>query len=637
MRIATCWSSAPGPAGLAAALAAAAGGARVILCRRAVGAGGSLLDGCAASIDGEMADAWLAWSLAELAGNPRVRVMPRTTAFGYFPHNTVGLIERLTDHLASPADGRARERLWQVRAREVVLATGAIEQPLVFPGNDRPGVMLAGAARSYLGRYGVRAGTRAVVVTTTDGAYRDGARPGSGGIEVAAIADLRAKAPDGRGRSARARCGHRGPRRAPACAARAAGCASSPHRRSHGRRRCACDLVLMSGGFAPACTSSRSRAAGCTGATRRAPSCRRVSAERAHPAGAGRGVFGLGAALADGAAAGVAAARASGHPAPAMRFEVSGGERLPESAGAAAKRPAGTGPKAFVDFQNDVTARDLALATREGFRSIEHVKRYTTTGMATDQGKTSSLNALGIIAAGLGKPVPEVGHTTFRMPYTPVSFGSLAGLARGALFDPVRTTPMHESGRAPRRGVRGRRPVEARALFPARRRGHARGGRARVPRGAHRRRHLRRLDARQDRRRRSRRGGVPEPALRQRLLGSRAGALALRDPAARRRFHLRRRRDRAPRAGPLPRDDDDRRRRARARDDGGLPPDGMDRPRGLADLGHRAVGRHRRAGTARAAGARAARAGHRPAAVLAAAHGGGGWPRRAARPRWSFA
>ena len=436
-----------GPAGLAAALAAAAGGARVILADEQTEPGGSLLDGCAASIDGEMADAWLAWSLAELDSNPRVRVMPRTTAFGYFPHNNLGLVERLTDHLASPAQGRARERLWQVRAREVVLATGAIEQPLVFPGNDRPGVMLAGAAQSYLGRYGVRAGTRAVVVTMTDGAYRAALGLAKGGIEIAAIADLRAKLPD-----------------AAAHAASAAGIevlAGATVRGTHGRlrvtgididgRRLACDLVLMSGGFAPAVhlfSQSRGRLTWSDVSRAFVPS---VPAERAHPAGAGRGIYGLSAALADGAAAGLAAARASGHPAPEMRFEVTGADRQPDAAGAAVKAPSGTGPKAFVDFQNDVTARDLALAMREGFRSIEHVKRYTTAGMATDQGKTSSLNALGIIAAGLGKAVPEVGHTTFRMPYTPVSFGSLAGLARGALFDPVRTTPLHES--AVRRGA----------------------------------------------------------------------------------------------------------------------------------------------------------------------------------------
>jgi sarcosine oxidase subunit alpha len=434
-----------GPAGLAAALAAAAGGARVIVADEQPEPGGSLLDGCAAGIDGEMADAWLAWSLAELAGNPRVRVMPRTTAFGYFPHNSLGLVERLTDHLANPPEGRARERLWQVRAREVVLATGVIEQPLVFPGNDRPGVMLAGAVRSYLGRFGVRAGTRAVVVTTTDGAYRTALELAKGGIEVAAIADLRAKAPDGAGNAAR----DAGIEVLAGATVRGTRGGLRVSRIDIDGRRLACDLVLMSGGFAPAVhlfSQSRGRLSWSDAARSFVPS---QAAERAHPAGAGRGVYGLSAALADGAAAGLAAARASGHPAPALRFEVSGGERQPDAAGV--KPPPGAGPKAFVDFQNDVTARDLALAMREGFRSIEHVKRYTTTGMATDQGKTSSLNALGIIAAELGKAVPEVGHTTFRMPYTPVSFGSLAGLARGALFDPVRTTPMHES--AVRRGA----------------------------------------------------------------------------------------------------------------------------------------------------------------------------------------
>ena len=436
-----------GPAGLAAALAAAGGGARVILADEQPEPGGTLLDGCAANIDGEIADAWLAWTLAELAGNPRVRLLTRTTAFGYFPHNNLGLLERRTDHLAQPGESQARERLWQVRAREVVLATGAIEQPLVFPGNDRPGVMLAGAARSYLGRYGVRAGTRAVLVTATDGAWRAALELAKGGVEVAAIADLRARAPE-----------------AAAAAARDAGIEvleGATVRGTRGNLRVTgididgrshrCDLLLMSGGYSPAVhlfSQSRGRLAWSEAARCFVPS---QTAERAQPAGACRGAFGLAAALADGAEAGLAAARASGHPVPNLRFEVSGGGALPETAGAAARAGGPPGRKAFVDFQNDVTARDLALATREGFLSIEHVKRYTTAGMATDQGKTSSLNALGIVASALGKAVPDVGHTTYRMPYTPVTFGTLAGPARGALFDPLRTTPMHEA--AVRRGA----------------------------------------------------------------------------------------------------------------------------------------------------------------------------------------
>jgi sarcosine oxidase subunit alpha len=436
-----------GPAGLAAALAAAGGGARVILADEQSEPGGTLLDGCAASIDGETADAWLAWTLAELDGNPRVRVLPRTTVFGYFPHNNLGLVERLTDHLAKPGEGQARERLWQVRAREVVLATGAIEQPLVFPGNDRPGVMLAGAARSYLGRYGVRAGSRAVLVTATDGAYRAALELAKGGVEIAAIADLRASAPE-----------------PAAAAARDAGVEvleGAEVRGTSGNLRVKdldidgrahrCDLVLMSGGYAPAVhlfSQSRGRLSWSEAAHCFVPA---QSAERAQAAGSCRGAFGLAAAIADGAEAGLAAARAGGHPVPDLRFEVTGGGRWPDVAGAAAKPASRVGRKAFVDFQHDVTARDLALATREGFLSIEHVKRYTTTGMATDQGKTSSLNALGIVAGTLGKSVPEVGHTTYRMPYTPVTFGVLAGPARGVLFDPIRTTPMHES--AVRRGA----------------------------------------------------------------------------------------------------------------------------------------------------------------------------------------
>jgi sarcosine oxidase subunit alpha len=435
-----------GPAGLAAAMVAAGGGARVVLVDEQPEPGGSLLDGCAASIDGELAGNWLAWSLAELSANPRVRVLPRTTAFGYFPHNNVGLVERLTDHLASPPPGRARERLWQLRAREVVLATGAIEQPLVFPGNDRPGVMMAGAARCYLHRYGVRAGSRAVLVTAADAAYRAALDLAREGVVIAAIAELRARAPV-----------------AAATAARESGIEvleSADIRGTEGNlrvssidvggRKFRCDLVLMSAGFAPAVhlfSQSRGRLSWSDAARCFVPS---QSAERAHAAGNCRGAFGLAAALADGAAAGYAAARASGHPAPELRFEVSG-EGGNGAIGVPARGPGRSRGKSFVDFQNDVTSRDLALAMREGFRSIEHVKRYTTAGMATDQGKTSSLNTFGFVAGELGKAVPEVGHTTFRMPYTPVTFGSLAGLARGVLFDPVRTTPMHES--ALRRGA----------------------------------------------------------------------------------------------------------------------------------------------------------------------------------------
>jgi len=413
-----------GPAGLAAALAAAGAGARVILCDEQAEMGGTLLDGGAARIDGADEPEFVARVVATLAANGRVHLLPRTTAFGYFPHNNIGLVERLTDHLADPAPGAVRERLWQVRAREVVLATGAIEQPLVFPGNDRPGVMLAAAARTYLNRYGVRAGTRAVLVTTDDSAQAVARDLEAAGVAIAAVADLRKGAKIG---------GAHGSLRVSAI--------------DVDGRRIGCDLVLMSGGFAPSVhlfSQSRGRLTWSDAVRAFVPS---ASAERERSAGACRGTFRLAAALAEGAAAGGAAAAAAGCAGVTPHFRVAG-EEPAHRGGPLAPAGALARGKAFVDFQNDVTARDLELAAQEGFRSIEHVKRYTTVGMATDQGKTSNLNALGLVAGRLGKSVPETGHTTFRMPYTPVTFGSLAGPARGELFEPVRTTPMHAAAAA---------------------------------------------------------------------------------------------------------------------------------------------------------------------------------------------
>jgi len=454
-----------GPSGLAAAAAAAATGARVILCDEQSEPGGSLLADdpqTAPSIEGHPATGWLARTLAVLAANPRVRLLPRTTAFGYFPHNLVTLNERLTDHLANPPPEWPRERQWQVRAREVVLATGAIERPLVFPGNDRPGIVLAGAARTWLNRYGVLPGTRAVLVTAADEAYTAALELQRAGVFIAAIADVRthespcaaqARAADIPVMTCATVLGTSGRRRVNTIRLRRMSGGEPGDTRSQ-----PCDLVLMSGGFTPSVhlfSQSRGKLRWEEGLQTFLPD---VPAERVRCAGACRGVFALTAALADGAAAGTAAAREATDPArsgvcPAEAL----GQRAPAAVPAASTPPprpatgipgalpraAGARGRAFVDWQNDVTAKDLALATREGFRSIEHVKRYTTTGMATDQGKTSNLNALGIVSRTLGKSIPEVGLTTFRMPYTPVTFGSFAGPARGDLFDPVRTTPMH--------------------------------------------------------------------------------------------------------------------------------------------------------------------------------------------------
>jgi sarcosine oxidase subunit alpha len=433
-----------GPAGLAAALTAANAGARVILCDEQCELGGSLLSDPAVRIEGQHSSEWLRSTLTRLKENARVSLLPRTTAFGYFAHNLIGLNERLTDHMDVAPDHLPRERLWQVRARHVLLATGALERPLIFPGNDKPGVMLAGAAHTYLHRYGVRVGSKAVIVTSDDDAYQTALDLKAAGVEIAAIADVRSSI--------------EGPLVAAARDARIPISTQSTLLDTRGdshvsgvtlaitqdgstlhRRHIDCDALLMSGGYTPSVhlfSQSRGKLDWSEALKAFVPG---RSAEAERSAGACRGIYELERVLADGARA---AAQALELHEPLKSFEVDALERWHDSYLGALPGDASR-QKSFVDWQHDVTTRDIALATREGFHSIEHVKRYTTTGMATDQGKTSNLNAMAIVAEKLNKPIPQVGLTTFRMPYTPISFGSFAGVSRKELFDPIRTTPTH--------------------------------------------------------------------------------------------------------------------------------------------------------------------------------------------------
>jgi sarcosine oxidase, subunit alpha len=439
-----------GPAGIAAALTAAGSGARVILCDEQAELGGSLLSETSATIDGRGAISWLEASLTALAANPRVTLLSRTTAFGYFPHNLIGLVERLTDHLDTPPVHLPRERLWQVRARDVVIAAGAAERPLVFPGNDLPGIMLAGAAHTYLHRYGVRVGTKAVILTSNDDAYQTALDLQAAGTQVAAIADLRASS-EGPLPSAAISAGIRVFNNATVLGTRGeqricgVSLATLQNGTALSRAEVDCDVLLMSGGYTPNVhlfSQSRGKLEWSDSLQAFVPA---VSAEAERSAGACRGVYGLEEVLADGASAAARALQLTRVP---YAFEVEVIERRHHPYLGPLPSLGSPTAKSFVDWQHDVTTRDLALATREGFESIEHVKRYTTTGMATDQGKGSNLNAMSIVARQLGKPIPQVGLTTFRMPYTPVTFGSLAGVSRRDLFDPVRTTPTHEWAQA---------------------------------------------------------------------------------------------------------------------------------------------------------------------------------------------
>ena len=438
-----------GPAGLTAALAAAEAGADVIICDEQSEFGGSLLSTHSETIDGREAHQWPLDMLMVVAMHERIRALPRTTAFGYYQQNFVGLVERLTDHLPQVDGKTPRERMWQVRAKQVILATGAIERPLVFADNDRPGIMQASAARTLLNRYGVKAGAKAVLFTATDDAYQAALELHAAGVEMAAIIDTRAN-------------GSAMSDQAAAAGIRVVSGATITGTTGHLRVSSvsigkvhngevtpagdiACDLVLMSGGWTPSVhlfSQSRGKlkfdASGIF-----VPG---AAAQDQLSAGACNGTFDLTACLNEGYRQGEAAARAAGYKGGVLKtFDAEGDVAL--SAGISGATLTHKDPKtikAFVDFQNDVTARDIRLATREGMRSIEHVKRYTTTGMATDQGKTSNMNALGIAAQALGSDVPKVGLTTFRPPYTPTTFGSFAGLSRGTLFDPTRKTAIHD-------------------------------------------------------------------------------------------------------------------------------------------------------------------------------------------------
>ena len=407
-----------GPAGLAAAKAAAG---RVILCDEGPAPGGWLRSRPHVRIDDEPASDWIAGAVSGAA------VLTRTTAFGWYPDNMIALVERVTDHVARPDPALPRERLWLVRAKRVVIAAGAIERPMVFPGNDRPGIMLAGAADTYLHRYGVLPGRRIVVATAHDSAWHTAFALHLAGGTVAAILDRRPSVDAAL---------HDLARRAGIPVFPGASVSGTGGRRrigyvetEGGPEVIPCDTVLMSDGWTPSIhlySQSRGRLRFDAGSGTFLP------ADAALSAGACAGVFGLAAALADGHRLGGGAAR----PFRVEPEEPFGPARPPS--------PAPGHGAAFVDFQNDVTTKDLAIATGEGFHAIEHVKRYTTAGMATDQGKIGNLNALTAVAALTGRAVPDVGLTTFRPPYTPVTFGAFAGAARGDLFDPVRRTPIDD-------------------------------------------------------------------------------------------------------------------------------------------------------------------------------------------------
>ncbi|HWM40035.1 MAG TPA: 2Fe-2S iron-sulfur cluster-binding protein, partial [Streptomyces sp.] len=437
-----------GPAGLAAARTAAATGARVVLLDEQPEMGGSLL-GTRERIADRPPLEWVRRTLTELAGRTETVLLPRTTALGCYDHNYVVAAERRT------GAGGPTGRLWLIRARRIVLATGAHERPLLFADNDRPGVMLAGAARTYANRYGVLAGRHAVVCTNNDSAYAAALELADAGVRITRLVDARDRVPpywvrlcadrgidvstghvvvgsrgsDGSGGVTAARV-------APRAAVSPEGVAAVAD--------IACDLLLVSGGWNPAAqlhTQSGGRMRYderlCCHVPDGPDPRRRVT-------GAARGLGRLGDCLADGVATGADATADLGltagqAPLPPGAWEP---ETVPPLWPLRA-HPAADPAAQYVDLQRDATLAHIQRAVGAGMRSVEHIKRYTTIGTAHDQGRTSGVTAAAATACALGVPVGDLGPSTHRPPYTPVPFALLAGRARGRLHDPVRTTPIH--------------------------------------------------------------------------------------------------------------------------------------------------------------------------------------------------
>ncbi|WP_374392160.1 sarcosine oxidase subunit alpha family protein [Tabrizicola sp.] len=414
-----------GVSGLLAAKAAADAGQRVILLEQAPTLGGRApVD--ETEVQGQPVEAWLRAIEADLMARDNVTLHTRTCGFGVYDHGYVLADERVADH--TPGDGRPKHRLWRIRAGKIISATGAVERPLSFAGNDIPGVMLAGAMRDYVVNYAVSPGDRTVVVTNNDSAYQTALALKAAGLDVPAILDARDQATGALPEAARA-AGIRvltgkaiakvkGGKRVTGvtvCAQAGEGAV---------QEEIACEAVAMSGGWSPVVHLWSH----CGGKLLWDETISAFVPDPARPP-----------LNHDGSAMVEVVGAASGD------LTLDGKPTIPPVWVMPQGAPIAYRNKMWLDYQNDVKVSDVQLAAREGYLSVEHTKRYTTLGMATDQGKLSNINGLAILADAQGSQIPQVGTTTFRPPYTPVTIGALAGESRGDIFQPLRRTPMHEA------------------------------------------------------------------------------------------------------------------------------------------------------------------------------------------------
>jgi sarcosine oxidase subunit alpha len=415
-----------GLAGLCAAVSAAEAGADTLLLTSAPSLGGAL----AWREDPEVAQ------LILRAGRCGVRQMTRTLAFGIYDHNLVCARESLAPESARPGgNGVLRERLWKIRARAVIAAAGAFERPMIFPNNDRPGVMLAGAADKYAHAFGVACGQRVVIAANSDSAYGLAESLRVAGVNVIALIDRRPRADIGAESSQLrvftsagiAKVG--GARCVNTCTVISTDTVGAPPVRLE------CDLILSAGGHAPAVHLHSQAGGKLMWLEESAMFIPDGAAPGLWSAGACAGIFARDTAMNHAAELGSALAR--GQTAPRPRA-VGAGRSL------AATHLPGVAGKQFIDLQNDVTVDDIGLAAQENYRSVEHLKRYTTTGMGTDQGKTSNVNALVLMGEHTGREPAQVGTTKFRPPFAPVTLGLLAGRRVGGLYRPLKYLGAHE-------------------------------------------------------------------------------------------------------------------------------------------------------------------------------------------------
>jgi heterotetrameric sarcosine oxidase alpha subunit len=420
-----------GPSGLSAALAAGRSGAQVILADEDFRPGGRL-NAETLEVDGMSGADWAKTAIAELASMDNVRLMTRTTVYGAYDHGIYGLLERCTDHLAS-SGGKPRQILWKVYSKRAVLCAGATERPIAFGNNDRPGVMLAGSVRAYANRWGVAPGKRVAIFTNNDDGWRTATDLAAKGVEITAVIDSRDGAETHSIHGASIVTGGR--------IVDTAGRKGITTIKLANGQSIPCDCLAVSGGWNPnvhLTCHQRGRPSWSDAINAFIPDGTIPAGMRV--AGAAQGNLTLAAALKDGRDQANAAVKdlgftASRKGAPNAEDEVSSSQ--PFWYVTEAKK------RGWVDLQNDVTVKDIKQSHQEGFISVEHLKRYTTLGMATDQGKTSNIPALAIMAECTGKSIQDTGTTIFRPPYTPIPMGALAGRSRGKNFRPTRLTPSH--------------------------------------------------------------------------------------------------------------------------------------------------------------------------------------------------